>query len=102
LDGWVHDASVLVDFAEEILTVNQLEAAPPERLKNESLLRKLGIRSLGNDPNQVGFIVPTCIGKALPDAVSSTGTGDYKVLFVEVDQLAVVQVDCELKSKEIT
>src|ERR1035441_4905326 len=100
-DAGVDHASVLVDLAEQVLDVDQLQrAAPQAREFKPEPPEVLGLVA-GGEPDDFGFDTVSGRAEAFPDAVARTWPGDHEVHLAEVDRDRVVQVDAELIAQEV-
>ena len=93
---------IFIHLAKQILAVNQLKRAAPQRLKREILSHELAVCALSDDSDYVHFLKFSGIRKAFSDPVASTRTCHYEVLFLKVDHVAVVQIDSKLKCEKIS
>lgn len=59
------DARVLVDLAEEILAVDELERASPERLERQPQPREFRFLVIGNEANQLDPRKPSELNETL-------------------------------------
>jgi hypothetical protein len=96
----VNHPRVLVDLAEQILAVDQLERPSPQLLERQAGARKLGVRELGDRPDDIGVVESSRVREALRDAIACAGTRCHEVHLRKIDDLAVVEVDGELKREE--
>jgi hypothetical protein len=94
------DAGVLADLAEEVLAVNQLKRSSPQRLEFNAKSVEVVTGGVGDCTDNVRRRYVVRIGEALRDSVVRAGSGDYEVHLGEMEQLAVVEVDRELKRQE--
>src|SRR4051794_32932361 len=62
-DFWVANASVLSDFTEQILTIDQLQPSPPKALKIKPEPCKLYFLSVSHEPNHIGLVPARSVGK---------------------------------------
>ncbi len=98
----MNNASVLVDLAEEILQIDELQRAAPQVGKFESKAGELVFAEIADGADQILVVQPTGVRKAPSDSVTGAGAGDHKVHFREVEQGTVVEIDGELKREKRT
>ncbi len=95
------NARVLIDLAEQILAVDELQRPPPKGFERQAKTAKFCDGDLAHGVDQVRFIIARGVGEALPDAAPRAWTCDNEIHFGKVDRLAVVQIDRELKGEKI-
>src|SRR3989304_2726887 len=96
----IGNASVLIHLAEQVLTIDELKRATPERLESETESVELIVCELGNRANYVGLGETSDIREALADSIARTRASYDEVHFREVEKRAVIQIDGELERKE--
>ena len=75
---------VFVNLAEQILTVNQLKAAAPERLEVEAEAFELSFLQVGHQPDELGFVQSARIDEALANAIARARTRYDEVHLTEI------------------
>jgi len=94
------DARVLVDLAEQVLSVDQVEWSPEQPWELQPEPTEVLVLRLGHVPDDLG-LDPGCVfPEALPDPVLGPGTGDDEVVLVERHEVRVVEIDRVLERKE--
>src|SRR5271168_3526685 len=96
------NARVLVHFAEEVLTVNQLQGPTPKRFELDAKALEFRVLPLGNNPDEIGFRQPANRLKALRDSAFCPRTRNDKLHLGEIRELAVAEVGRILIGKKIT
>jgi hypothetical protein len=91
---------VLVDFAEQILTIDQLQvAAIQTREAKPQAAEVFGLR-VAHVPDEVGFDPSSSGTEALTQSVPSARSWDDEIHLIEVDQRGVIDVDEELERQK--
>src|SRR5947208_863726 len=98
----MRSARVFVDFAEEILAVNEVQWATEEPAEIESQALQVSGLRIDHVANDLLFDAVRSRPETLSDAVLRTGPGDHKFVLVAVHKGRVVEVDRELESEEPT
>ena len=88
--GWKRDSSVLVDFTEQVLVVDELQLSPPKRCKSQSQpLEFLARNSRNRLYDLLGTGAPQ-VGEAPTDSRPCSRTSHHKFVFGKVNHLAIV------------
>ena len=85
-------ASVLVDFTEMVLEVDEMGAPPPEVSETELESSKLFIARIADSADHFCVVEAVSVGKTLVDAVASAWTSNDEIHFGEVEHGAVVEI----------
>ena len=96
----VHDPGVLVDLAEEILAVDELERPTPEVLKPQAEPIELLLLAVSHEPDDFDLVVVAGVREAFPDTAPASGPRDDEVHLREVEHCRVVEVGHELVREE--
>jgi hypothetical protein len=95
------DAGVLIDLAEKVLAIDQLEAAAPEVPEIKAEPFELDLLPVRHELYDLGFCKSFKIGKAFSDAVARSRPGHHEIHLTEGCDLAVVDIDRKLERKEV-
>jgi len=99
--GWKRHPCVLVDFAKEVLVIDELQLPPPKRFELQTKSTEFVVcYSRDGFDDFLGLCTPQ-VGETLADPCSCTGARYYELAFGKVNHLAVVQVNRKLESKKI-
>ena len=98
----VSDAGVLVDLAEEVLAIDELERASPQVLEVETASCELLGLPVGHPSDEILVGVVTRIGEAFAQSAAGARTRHDELHLGEVEDGAVVEVGDELVGEEGT
>src|SRR4051794_4313573 len=83
---------VLIDFAEEILAIDQLKPAPPQVREGKSKSSEFNLLSVSHESDYFRVVQAPSVGETLPDAINRPRPRNDKLHFCKVSDLAVVEV----------
>ncbi len=88
-------ARIFIDFAEQILAVDQLEPPAPERLEVETQPLELLLLQVGHQPDELGLVQAARIDEAFAQPVACPRAGHDEIHLAEIGELAVIDVGDE-------
>lgn len=95
------DPSIFADLTEQVLAIDELQRATPERLKGKSEPLELAILPVLHAADDVFSCELAGILEAFGDAVTRTGAGNDEAVLGKVDQRRVIDVDRKLEGEKI-
>ena len=100
-DFRMRDPGVLVDFAAQVLAVDEVQPAAIETRKAQTQTGEMLLLRVRQVLDQVGFDAARSCAEAFAEPISGSGPGDDEVHLVEVNDHGVVDVDEQLVRQEV-
>lgn len=99
---WEVDACVLADLTKQVLAIDQMQSSTKQGDRWFACFVEVLYLLLSHHADYVLIGMTIDGDKTLVDTVTGTRPGHNKIILIEVDQVAVVDIDCVLKSQERT